>query len=83
MTPDTSVVVTAKPWWHSKTLIVNLIAAALIALEAQFTLLQPYLPGNVYAWFAVAMTVANSVLRVVTSAPIAFGMTGGGNDKSV
>ncbi len=68
-----AVVVAAKPWWQSKTLWLNLIAAALIALEAQFTLLQPYLPGNVYAWFAVVLTVANSVLRVITAAPLAFG----------
>lgn len=68
-----AVVVSAKPWWKSKTLWLNLIAAALIALEAQFTLLQPYLPGNVYAWFAVVLTVSNAVLRVITAAPLAFG----------
>jgi hypothetical protein len=71
-----SVVVSAKPWWKSKTLLLNLIAAALIALEAQFTLLQPYLPGNVYAWFAVALTVSNAILRVITAAPLAFGFGG-------
>ncbi len=68
-----AVVVAAKPWWQSKTLWLNLIAAALIALEAQFTLLQPYLPGNVYARFAVVLTVAHSVLRVIPAAPLAFG----------
>lgn len=68
-----AVIVTAKRWWHSKTLWLNLIAAALIALEGQFALLQPYLPGNVFAWFAVALTVANAVLRVITAAPLVFG----------
>jgi hypothetical protein len=71
-----AVVVSAKPWWKSKTLLLNLIAAVLIALEAQFTLLQPYLPGNVYAWFAVALTVSNAILRVITAAPLAFGFGG-------
>lgn len=66
-------VVAIKPWWQSKTLWLNLISAALLALEAQFGLLQPYLPGNVYAWFAVGLTVVNAVLRAVTAAPIAFG----------
>lgn len=69
-----AIVVTAKPWWQSKTLWLNLVAAVLIALEAKFSLLQPYLPGNVYAWFAVFLPVANAVLRVVTSVPVTFGL---------
>lgn len=71
-----AVVVAAKPWWKSKTLWLNLIGAALIALEAQFSLLQPYLPGSVYAWIATALTVANAILRVITAAPLAFGFGG-------
>lgn len=67
-------VATVKPWYHSKVLWFNLIAAALIALEAQFSMLQPYLPGSVYAWVATALTVGNAVLRVVTAAPLAFGV---------
>lgn len=74
---NSSVVVAQKPWYCSKTLWFNLIAAALIALEAQFALLQPYLPGNVYAWVATVLTVGNAVLRVITAAPLAFGV---GND---
>lgn len=73
-------VVDVKPWWKSRTLIFNLASVVLIALEAQFSLLQPYLPGNVYAWVAVGLTVGNAVLRVVTAAPLAFGV--GGNDAS-
>lgn len=74
-TETAAVVVTAKPWWKSKTMWLNLIAAALLALEAQFSLLQPYLPGNVYAYFAVGLTMGNALLRVVTVAPIVFGFT--------
>lgn len=70
--PD-PVVVTPKSWWQSKTIWLNLVSALLMALELKFDLLQPILPGNVYAWLAVAITVANGVLRVVTSAPLAFG----------
>lgn len=70
-----------KPWYHSKTLWFNLIAAVLIALETQFSVLQPYLPGNVYAWIATVLTMVNAILRVITAAPLAFGM--GSNDQSV
>jgi hypothetical protein len=69
-----------KPWYHSRTLWFNLIAAALIALESRFALLQPYLPGNVYAWMATVLTVGNAILRVITAAPLVFGL---GNDQSV
>lgn len=70
-----NVVVAQKPWYQSKTLWFNLIAAALLALEAQFALLQPFMADNVYAWFATALTVGNAVLRVVTAAPLAFGLS--------
>lgn len=74
MNPENfAVVATAKPWWQSRTLRLNAAAAALIALEAQFSLLQPYLPGNVYAWLAVGLTMANAALRVITVVPIVFG----------
>lgn len=74
------VVVEAKPFHRSKTLWLNVICVSLIALEAQFSLLQPYLPGNVYAYFATFITVANAALRVITTAPVSFG--GGGNDAA-
>ncbi len=74
-----AVVVEAKPFHQSKTLWLNMAGAALIALEAQFSVLQPFLPGNVYAYIATFLTVANAVLRVVTSAPVSFG--GGGNNE--
>lgn len=74
MTPINPVsIAVTKPWWESRTLRLNMIAAALIALEAQFSLLQPFLPGNVYAWMAVALTVGNSVLRVVTASQLVLG----------
>ena len=66
-------VVSTKPWWKSKTIRVNVLAAVLIALEAQFNVLQPFLPGNVYAWFTVALTAVNTALRIITVAPVTLG----------
>ncbi len=64
--PD-AVAATSKPWWQSKTLQVNAAAAALVALEANTNLLQPYLPVNFYTALAVGLPVVNAVLRIVTT----------------
>ena len=60
-----------KPWYTSKTIIVNAIVAALVALEAGTGLLQPHLPGNFYAIIAVGLPVVNVVLRVITTTALA------------
>lgn len=56
-----------KKWWKSRTLWFNAIVAALASAEAAFGVLQPVLPGNVYAWFSIVLAVGNAVLRVITS----------------
>lgn len=56
-----------KPWYQSKTLRINAIAAALVALEAGTGMLQPYLSVNLYAAVAVGLPVINAVLRVITT----------------
>ena len=56
-----------KPWYQSKTIIVNALVAALVTLEAGTGLLQPHLPGNFYAIIAVGLPVVNAILRVVTT----------------
>lgn len=61
-----------KLWWQSKTLIVNLIAAALVAFEAGTGLLQPMLPVNLYTALAVGLPVINAVLRVITTQGLAI-----------
>lgn len=65
---------TTKKWWsrviRSKTLWFNAIVAGLAALEAVYSVLQPFVPGNAYAWFTVILTVGNAVLRVVTKLPL-------------
>jgi hypothetical protein len=56
-----------KPWYKSKTIMVNALAAGLVALEAVSGLLQPHLPVNFYTAVAVGLPVINAVLRVITS----------------
>lgn len=56
-----------KAWYQSKTLWVNIIVAALAALEAGTGVLQPFLPANFYAIVAVGLPVVNAVLRIVTT----------------
>lgn len=56
-----------KPWWKSRTLLVNLLSAALVAFEASTGLLQPLLPVNLYTAVAVALPVVNAMLRVITT----------------
>ncbi len=56
-----------KRWWRSRTLQVNALVAALVALEAGTGLLQPLLPVNIYTAVAVGLPIINAVLRVVTS----------------
>ena len=54
----------------SRTMWFNLIVAAMMALEPVFGLLKTVLPGNVYVWCSVALTVGNAVLRVLTTKPL-------------
>ena len=56
-----------KAWWKSKTIRVNAIAAALVALEVNTGMLQPYLPANFYTIIAVALPVVNAYLRIITT----------------
>ena len=64
-----------KKWFsrviRSKTLWFNAIVAALAALEGAFSLLQPFVPGNVFAWLTITLTVGNAILRVLTTQALA------------
>lgn len=62
-----AVVTETKPWWKSKTLMFNAAIGALAALEASANLIQPYLPGNIYGYGMMLLTVGNAVLRIVTT----------------
>lgn len=56
-----------KHWAKSRTLWINAIAAALVALEAGTGLLQPHLPVSLYSAIAVGLPVVNALLRVITT----------------
>lgn len=63
----------AKPWWQSKTLLLNIFAAALVALEASTGILRPYVGDQLYLVIAAGLPVINAVLRVVTTQALAIG----------
>lgn len=64
---NTAIVTETKPWWKSRTLRFNAALAALAALESSANLIQPYLPGNVYGYGLMLLTVGNAMLRIVTT----------------
>jgi hypothetical protein len=63
-----------KSWWESKTLWINgitLIAAVLVAVSSALTPDgQPILPANIMPYVLMAITIANTVLRFLTTAPL-------------
>lgn len=67
MEPATVATDDCKCWLRSRTLQLNALAAALIAAEATFGVLQPLLPVNFYAAMSFVLPIANAVLRVLTT----------------
>lgn len=64
---DAPLITYKKPWYQSRMLWFNAIVALLIALEAGFSLLQPYMQPMMYAYILLAVTLINAVLRVITT----------------
>jgi hypothetical protein len=62
-----AVVTEKKHWSASRTIQFNALVAALVAIEANLNLLQPYLPGNFYAYVSMGLVVGNTFLRTITS----------------
>lgn len=56
-----------KPWYTSKTIQLNAVAAILVAAEAHLGAIQPLLPVSFYAVIASALPLLNALLRLVTS----------------
>lgn len=56
-----------KRWYKSKTIWVNVGAAALMALEASTGLLKPYMADTFWVAMAVSLPMVNAMLRVITS----------------
>jgi hypothetical protein len=67
-------VVPAKPWYLSRVLWLNLISAIGIVLEVKYEAIKPLVAPEIYQWLAILVPCANSALRVVTSAPLTFGL---------
>lgn len=63
----TAIIATKKPWYKSRVLWFNAVVAALAALELSATLIQPHVPGNVYGYALVVLTMGNAALRIITS----------------
>jgi hypothetical protein len=55
---------------RSKTMWLNALGAGAVALEASFSLLQPYVPGNAYAWISISLAVGNAIMRTITTQPL-------------
>ena len=51
---------------RSKTMMFNLLVAGVAAFEGIFTVLQPFVAGNVFAYLTIVVTVGNAMLRTVT-----------------
>ena len=60
----------AKPWHQSKTIIVNVVAALLVAVQALTGALQPLLPVDLYQAIAAALPVVNGILRLLTDTAV-------------
>lgn len=59
-----------KPWYRSRTLLLNLLALLLAVGSAAEPLLpsvQGMLPANLYVCIAFGLPIANAVLRVITT----------------
>lgn len=59
-----------KPWYKSKTILVNAAVAGLVALEASTGVLKGVVADNFYTVIAVALPVINAMLRIITTQPI-------------
>lgn len=63
-----------KPWWQSRTLIINAIVIGLtlaLAVLAQFGIAPlPQPTPEIQAWVVVLVSVINMILRAITNQPL-------------
>jgi len=59
-----------KPWWRSKTMLFNMVAAALIAVEMNLPGLQSFIEPELYAYLLMGINIINVLLRAVTKSPV-------------
>lgn len=55
---------------HSRTMRFNGIMGALMTLEGSLSLIQPFIPGNVFAYASVILAVGNAYYRTQTTEPL-------------
>jgi hypothetical protein len=55
---------------RSKVMMFNAFISAMAALEGVYTVLQPFVDGNVFAYLTVILTVGNAALRPFTNIPL-------------
>jgi hypothetical protein len=70
----------AKPWYLSRTLIVNGLVFGVAAAEARLGLIEQLLGVDIYTLIALGLPLLNAALRLITSQPLAAsaGPAGGG-----
>jgi len=61
-----------KPWYKSKTLWLNAIAAGLMVIEANFHLMQGQVGDKAYVASVGVLAFLNMILRAVTTEAVAF-----------
>jgi hypothetical protein len=61
-----------KPWWCSKTLWLNALAASFLLAEANVRALQGLVPDTLQKWLVFGLPIANVWLRVITSQGLSF-----------
>jgi hypothetical protein len=55
---------------RSKTMLFNALMAALTALEGAFSIMQPHMESNIYAYASIVLIVGNAFLRTLTTQPL-------------
>lgn len=57
----------SKKWYHSKTMLFNLLVASMLLIEQNLNLIQPLLPINMYALLSFIVPLVNMWLRIITT----------------
>lgn len=61
-----------KPWYKSKTMWLHIFSAAFVAVEMNFKLLQPHIPGDVFAYATLTINAVGAGLRLITTKGVAL-----------
>lgn len=74
MEPETTTEVIAKPWYQSRTILLNLLGLIILIVGVVIDNAKLIdLPPEALGYLGMALAVANAVLRFVTTQPVAGG----------